>query len=94
MKLSTVAGYLSGMTVVKIAAQAEIVITPVADSLSLSKQAARFLDPRPHLKHIAQHHDLIDVLLVEAIKRGSPVFDVLVDVGNQAKLHGKSLTLP
>jgi hypothetical protein len=54
---------------------------------SFSAWSARLCNLLAHLKHVADHHDLIDLLVVKCLQSRSEVLDVLMDVSNEAESH-------
>ena len=51
------------------------------------EQPARFFDPMAHLEHIANDHNLIDMFSAKEVECRLQMFDMLVDVGQQAQFH-------
>ena len=73
--------------VVGIDTQSEIVIAPNADGICISQQPTRFLNPLSHLEHVADNHNLLDAAPAELVECRSQMFDVFMDVRDQAELH-------
>jgi hypothetical protein len=68
-------------------AQAEVMVSPDADSLCLGQQTARFLNPLPRLDNVTEDNDPIHLLLAKPVQSDPQEVDPFVDVGDEAETH-------
>ena len=67
--------------------QAEVVISPDADRVRVGQQMAGFVEHSALTEDITNHDNLFDLFAPQLVECSPKVFHVLVNVGQESKLH-------